>query len=79
MKARDTMLRTSAFLAALLAAGCATTDARGWSGDGAEPFDSARAECEADAGSQLPGVAHTAAFEACMAARGWHRPGNAPR
>jgi hypothetical protein len=62
-------------LATLCAAGCATTaaDGRGWSGNGAEPFDGARDACEADASAIPAGRERTASFEACMAARGWHR------
>lgn len=52
-------------------AGCATHDP-GWRGAGAEPFDGAKAACEAE----VAGVAahdRAAAFEACMARRGWTR------
>lgn len=62
-------------LAALSVAACATTavDDRGWSGNGAEPFDGARAACEAEAAAIPAGPERTASFETCMAARGWHR------
>lgn len=63
-------------IAALVAAGCASTgavDARGWSGEGAEPFDGARAACEADAAAMPAGEARRVAFETCMARKGWHR------
>lgn len=62
--------------AAGILAGCATSDP-GWRGSGAEPFDAARTDCEAQAAS-LTGPNTTdeqrrSAFEACMAARGWTR------
>lgn len=62
-------------LAMLSVAGCATTavDGRGWSGNGAEPFDGARTACETEAAATPAGPERTASFEACMAARGWHR------
>ena len=60
-------------LLACLAAACATTSGGGWRGEGAQPFDGARAQCEADASDQPAGAARTAAFEACMAEQGWHR------
>jgi hypothetical protein len=64
-----------ALLATLSVAACATTavDGRGWSGDGAEPFDGARTACEAEAASKPAGPERTASFEACMAGKGWHR------
>ena len=61
-------------LAALAATGCATVRDRGWQGSGAEPFDGAKTACEAEAAAQPAGAARTAAFEACMAGKGWHRP-----
>lgn len=69
------MKRLSAFpmLACLLAA-CATTHDAGWHGSGAAPFDAAKAGCEYESLAQPAGDARTQAFEACMAARGWHRP-----
>ena len=61
--------------ATLSVAGCATTavDGRGWSGNGAEPFDGARTACEAEAAAAPAGAERTASFETCMAAKGWHR------
>jgi hypothetical protein len=59
---------------ALAAAGCATLHDRGWQGSGAEPFDGAKAACEAEAAAKPEGAARTEAFEACMAAKGWRRP-----
>lgn len=62
-------------LATLSVGACATTalDGRGWSGDGAEPFDGARTACEAEAAPAPAGAGRTASFEACMATKGWHR------
>ena len=63
-----------ALLAMLAVAGCATVDGgRGWSGDGAQPFDGARAACEAEAAAKPAGAERTQALDACMAAKGWHR------
>lgn len=64
-----------ALLATLSVAACATTavDGRGWSGNGAEPFDGARTACEAQSASTPAGPERTASFETCMAAKGWHR------
>ena len=74
MRARM-MLSLVALPAVLVLAGCATTsavDGRGWSGEGAEPFDGARSACEAEA-SAAAADARIGAFEACMAGKGWHR------
>ena len=57
--------------AAVLASACATTEP-GWEGHGAEPFDAARAACEAETATVASD--RQAAFEACMNARGWSRP-----
>lgn len=59
---------------ALLLAGCATSESRGWSGEGAVPFDSAQSSCEAEAAAQPAGEARDRAFETCMAGKGWRRP-----
>lgn len=64
----------SIMILAALAAGCASLHDAGWSGSGAEPFDAAKAACEAEAAAKPAGAARTEAFEACMAARGWRRP-----
>lgn len=57
-------------LMAFVVAACATPgDNRGWTGSGAQPFDSAVQECEAETLSD-----HGQAFEACMAVKGWTRP-----
>ena len=58
--------------AAVSASACATTEP-GWEGQGAEPFDAARAACEAETATVASD--REAAFEACMNARGWSRPG----
>jgi hypothetical protein len=49
--------------------GCASTSEPGWTGSGASPFDAARAEC-----LQQSQDHDQAAFEACMASKGWRRP-----
>lgn len=56
-------------LAALAA--CAT-HVPGWRGAGAEPFDGAKAACEAEVAGVAPSKRDDA-FEACMATRGWTR------
>jgi hypothetical protein len=59
--------------AALAASACVTViDADsdyGWSGNGAQPFDSARDDCRARAGHDEG----TTAFVTCMAEKGWTR------
>ena len=58
---------------ALASAACVTViDADsdyGWSGAGAQPFDSARDDCRARAGDDEG----TTAFVTCMAEKGWTR------
>jgi hypothetical protein len=71
MKQRDEAMgmRIAYLLIALTVAACATPgDNRGWTGSGAQPFDSAVQECQAEALSD-----HGPAFEACMAVKGWTR------
>lgn len=48
---------------------CASVNDDGWTGSNAEPFDSARAACAGEAQAE-----RGAAFEACMAGKGWTRP-----
>jgi hypothetical protein len=60
--------------ATMLLAGCATLHDPGWEGADAQPFDQARAQCEAEAAAVAAGDARDAAFAACMAAKGWTRP-----
>ncbi len=48
---------------------CASVNDEGWTGQNAQPFDSARAACDIEA--QAP---RGAEFEACMASKGWTRP-----
>ena len=70
------ILVATAWLAAILAVpGCASVSDPGWQGQGAEPFDGAREACE-QASRQAGGDAEVrkAAFEGCMAEKGWHRP-----
>lgn len=52
-------------------AACATHDP-GWRGAGAEPFDGAKAACEAEVAT-VDAHDRGSAFEACMARRGWAR------
>ena len=60
-------------LCACLAA-CASVRDRGWSGEGATPFDTAQATCDAEAAPRPAGREREAAFDACMAGHGWKRP-----
>jgi len=69
------MKNSSKLLLALFAAtiiafasGCVSSNDPGWMGSGAEPFDSARSQCETESRGKDAG-----AFEACMALKGWHR------
>lgn len=55
----------------LALASCATHDP-GWRGTRAESFDGAKTACEAEAAAVDAG-GRDAAFEACMARRGWTR------
>ena len=73
------MRRGLMFTLAVLVGGCASMGSEGWQGAGAQPFDAAKTHCEADAAAHADaGDARTAAFEACMASQGWHRPSRAP-
>lgn len=55
--------------------GCASMSDAGWQGRDAEPFDAAKAQCDDQAAVQsTDDDARTAAFEACMQAKGWTRP-----
>ncbi len=61
----------AATLISLAAAGCASfgDGDEGWTGNGAQPFDSAVRECQSQTlSSRGP------AFEACMSTKGWTRP-----
>jgi hypothetical protein len=60
-------------LAAACATGCASLHEGGWNGTGAEPFDGAKAACESAAAAKPEGAERDAAFDACMAGKGWHR------
>jgi hypothetical protein len=66
-------VRLSILIAGLALGGCASLHDSGWKGTDAAPFDGAKAACEADASAIPAGRERTASFEACMAARGWHR------
>ena len=60
----------AATLISLAIAGCASVgDNGGWTGNGAQPFDSAVTECQAQT---LTGRGPV--FEACMETKGWTRP-----
>jgi hypothetical protein len=62
------MRRLIALAVLMLAAACASVDDDGWTGIGAQPFDSARAACEIETqATEGP------AFETCMAGKGWTR------
>ena len=57
----------------LVAAACASTPDRGWTGHGAEPFAAAESACRS-ATASAGAATRDREFEACMAERGWHRP-----
>ncbi len=68
------MRRIAVFLApVLLLVGCATTTEPGWQGNGAKPFDGARASCQAQVQAISDPAQSAAAFEACMRTHGWTR------
>jgi hypothetical protein len=56
-----------------LAAGCAHSG-RGWTGEGATPFDTAQSQCDAKTRDLPAGKSREDAFDACMAENGWKRP-----
>lgn len=63
--------------AAIATSACVTViggdgDDYAWNGEGAQPFDSARSSCTAQAGSNEG----TTAFIECMAGKGWTRVKN---
>lgn len=62
----------SILVAASLAVGCAHE--RGWTGEGATPFDTAQADCDAKTRDLDAGKPREDAFDACMAGHGWKRP-----
>lgn len=65
------VIRKLAVVTAIAAlAACATTSEGGWTGQGAEPFGAAQAACRQQSEGQ-----DAAAFEACMASKGWRRLG----
>jgi hypothetical protein len=59
--------------ASLLGLAACATNEPGWTGSGAAPFGSAQAECEGQLDGTAAGSERDAAFQACMAARGWTR------
>lgn len=62
------MKQVLASLVLLGLAACASTDDGGWTGQGAQPFDSAVTECQAETLAS-----HGPVFNACMAEKGWTR------
>jgi hypothetical protein len=74
------MRQAMMFTLAVLVSGCASMGKNeGWQGVDAQPFDTAKALCEAEAVARAdPADVRTAAFEACMASQGWHRPARTP-
>lgn len=69
------MRKATMLVVAMVVSGCASMADAGWQGRDAEPFDAAKAQCDARAAAQATdGDARTAAFEACMQAKGWTRP-----
>lgn len=69
------LLILPALAAALMISACVTVidaddnDDLAWSGQNAQPFDSARAECRAATGKGQ----RSEAFRTCMAEKGWTR------
>ena len=68
------MMKSLNLLVCLTVAGCATTYAPGWEGEGATPFDTAEALCREEAQAAEPGADREQVFERCMARHGWTRP-----
>ena len=69
------MRKATMLVLAMGVSGCASMTDAGWQGLDAEPFDAAKAQCDAEAAARATdGDAGTAAFEACMQAKGWTRP-----
>lgn len=66
-------LRLPVVLACAVISACASTHDPGWQGADAEPFDAAQQACAAEA-ADVPD--RNARFHACMAERGWTRPGD---
>lgn len=64
-------LIASLLLAALATACASVGDNGGWTGSGAQSFDSAVQECQAETLSN-----HGTAYDACMATKGWTRTPN---
>jgi len=68
------LLILAAVSASLMASACVTvidatdSDDLAWHGENAQPFDTARTECRAEAGKY-----HSDAFRDCMAGKGWTR------
>lgn len=50
------------------------TNKPGWTGSGAESFDTAISVCEGEVSGIPNSTVREAAFETCMAKRGWTRP-----
>ena len=59
-------------VASLACVGCAHE--RGWTGEGATPFDTAQADCDAKTRDLPAGKERESAFDACMKEHGWRRP-----
>ena len=74
MRLRHCLPSAVLFVACACAGGCATGNSRGWSGEGAMPFDTAQADCDAKTRELAAGKVREHAFDACMAGHGWRRP-----
>ena len=74
MRLRHCLPSAVLFVACAIAGGCATSSSRGWSGQGATPFDTAQADCDAKSRDLPAGEQREKAFDACMAEHGWKRP-----
>jgi hypothetical protein len=53
----------------MFVAACASDNRGGWTGSGAAPFGQAESQCQAQTNAT-----GGAAFDACMAAKGWTHP-----
>lgn len=56
----------------VLISACASHHEPGWRGQGAQPFESAHRQCEAEAATVAESERESR-MQACMAARGWTR------
>ncbi len=60
-------------LVSVLALSACATHQPGWTGSGAQPFDSALAECQGEVAAIAVEAQREAALAQCMAQKGWTR------